>query len=462
MIGRKTLRLVALFAVISIVGIVYVALRYVGADSLIGLGPYTVKVELAESGGIFPKASVSYRGVEIGKVGDMRVTPQGLEVDLEIEKDSPAVPASSTAVIANRSAIGEQYVDLQPPSNAGPYLHEGSIIPIEHTHTPVPIYQLLGDLNALASSVPLPELRTTVDELYKAFDRTGPDLQRLLDASNALIPVAIRHLPQTTQLLHDGRIVLGTQSQLGPQIISLSHDLQLFTAQLKADDPNLRHLVHAAPPAATQVEGLIRDVGPDLSRTLANLLTVTRIIQPRLAGVEQVLVTYPWLAAAAPAAVPGDGRVHFGLVLNVADPPYCTNGYLQSKGSGDPDTTWQRADVPPGPWGPDRPGIGDVIAGQRNDASGYFPMNTRVFCNENFPVNPRGSQHKPLTSGERAGPEIQPPPGGGDPRLGGGHGSDNGQSQNDQAATLAAVPLDGVLGGSTGGAPPVIIPGLSG
>ena len=169
----------------------------------------------------------------------------------------------------------------------------------------MPVDQLLADVNALATSVPLPELRTTVDELFNAFDRAGPDLQRLLDSSNALIPDAIANLPQTRQLLRDGRIVLTTQSQLGPQIISFSRDLQLFTAQLKADDPNLRRLVRSAPPAAQQLEGLIRDVGPDLSRTIANLLTITRIIEPRLAGVEQVLVTYPALSAAAPSVVPG-------------------------------------------------------------------------------------------------------------------------------------------------------------
>jgi phospholipid/cholesterol/gamma-HCH transport system substrate-binding protein len=320
MIGTRILRLVALFAVISVVGVSYVALRYVGADSLIGLGPYTVKMQLTESGGIFPDASVSYRGVEIGKVGDMRVTPQGLEVELEIEQDSPKVPTSSIAVVANRSAVGEQYVDLQPPPTAGPFLKDESFIPVQQTRTPVPVDQLLADVNALATSVPLPELRQTVDELYLAFDRAGPDLQRLLDAGNVLIPDAIRNLPQTTQLLRDGRIVLGTQSQLGPQITSLSRDLQLFTAQLKADDPNLRRLVTATPPAARELEGLIRDVGPDLSRVIANTLTVTRILEPRLAGVEQVLVTYPALSAAAPTVVPGDGRVHFGLVLNIADP----------------------------------------------------------------------------------------------------------------------------------------------
>jgi phospholipid/cholesterol/gamma-HCH transport system substrate-binding protein len=428
MIGTKTLRLVALFAVISIVGIGYVGLRYVGADSLIGLGPYTVKVELADSGGIFPDASVSYRGVEIGKVGDMRVTPQGLEVDLEIEQDSPQVPASSMAVIANRSAVGEQYVDLRPPNNDGPFLDEDSVIPVQQTRTPVPVDELLADVNALATSVPLPELRTTVDELYNAFDRAGPSLQRLLDASNVLIPDAIRNLPQTTQLLRDGRVVLTTQASLGPQIISFSRDLQLFTAQLKADDPNLRRLVASAPPAATELEGLIRDVGPDLSRTIANLLTVTRILEPRQSAIEQVLVTYPALSAAAPSVLqdagdPGpDGRVHFGLVLNLADPPYCTNGYLQ------PDAGWRPA----------------------TDQT-FIPMDTSVRCDEAPPVNVRGAQNLPA-------PYNSENPG--SPAAAGGSGASQNNEQDTTA--LASLPAGGVLAGSERGAPPVIIPGLGG
>jgi phospholipid/cholesterol/gamma-HCH transport system substrate-binding protein len=423
MIGNKILRLVALFAVMSVVGIGYVALRYVGADSLIGLGPYTVKVQMRDAGGIFPDAAVSYRGVEIGKVGDMRVTPAGIETELEIEQDSPKVPASSIVQIANRSAVGEQYVDLQPSSNAGPYLEDDSVIPVEQVRTPLPVDQLLADVNALATSVPLPELRTTVDELYAAFDRAGPDIQRLLDSSNVLIPDAIRNLPATAQLLRDGRVVLGTQSQLGPEILSLSRDLQLFTAQLKADDPNLRRLVNAAPPAAAQLEGLIRETGPDLSRVIANLLTVTRIQAPRLAGLEQFLVTYPVVSAGSPTVVPGDGRVHFGLVLNLADPPYCRNGYLQ------PDAGWRPA----------------------TDQS-FIPMDTSVRCNEDFPVNPRGAQHAPNPDGSRRSGLY---PGGSDTQA----ASQNNDAQEN--TTLAAVPADGVLAESTRGAPPVIIPGLT-
>ena len=472
---KQIRNLLILFVVMSLVGIGYIAFRYVGADSLIGLGPYEVKVEMTDSGGIFPKASVSYRGVEIGKVGDMRFTPTGLEIDLEIEKESPDVPASAIAVIANRSAVGEQYVDLEPPRDGGPYLQDGSVITTDHVRTPVPVDSLLKDVNQLATSVPIPQLQTTVNELYTSFDRTGPDLQRLLDSSNTLVSTAISQLPQTTALLQSSRVVLTTQSELGPQILSFSRSLDLFTAQLKADDPNLRRLVNAAPPAATQLEGLIRETGPDLSRVLANLLTTVRIVQPRLAGVEQFLVTYPGLSAAAPSVVPGDGRVHFGLVLNLQDPPYCQNGaYLHQAGNGDPQTTWQRADAPP-------PGGGGP--------NGFFPMNTTVWCNQGGNIDPRGAQHAPLPNGAKrpygslldpntaysgralpdparanSGDTSQPVQGGtassqASPAASSASASSQNANQTTAFSGVSSSPAD-VLAGSGRGAPPIVIPGL--
>jgi phospholipid/cholesterol/gamma-HCH transport system substrate-binding protein len=417
-------RLVALFAVISIGGIAFVGFRYVGAGDLVGLGPDTVRMQMTESGGIFPDAAVSYRGVEVGKVGDMRVTPTGLEIELLINRTAPDIPNNGVAVVANRSAVGEQYVDLQPTRDGAPFLQDGDVIPASRTRTPVPVDSLLADVNALATSVPLPELRGTVDELYNAFNRTGPQLQRLIDASNPLVRSAIANLPQTAQLLADGRTVLTTQAQLGGPITSFSRDLRLFTAQLKADDPNLRRLLRAAPPAATQLEGLIRDVGPDLSRTLFNLLTITSIVAPRLDGLEQVLVTYPVLSAGAPAVVPGDGTVHFGLVLNFNDPPPCRAGYL-------PTSEWLPANA---------------------NLDNSLPLDTNLRCNEAPPINVRGSQNNPnrgiggfsvpTPSSPGTNPVVSPL-----------------QNQR-QSTSMNPVQASGVLADS-GRAPAVIIPGMS-
>jgi len=422
--GKTINRLVALFAVISIAGIAFVGFRYVGAGSLVGLGPDTVRMQMTESGGIFPDAAVSYRGVEVGKVGTMRVTPTGLETELLINRSAPDIPANGVAVVANRSAVGEQYVDLQPIRDGAPFLQDGDVIPANRVRTPVPVDALLADLNALVTSVPLPELRGTVDELYNAFNRTGPQLQRLIDASNPLVRDAIANLPQTAQLLADGRTVLSTQAQLGGPITSFSRDLRLFTAQLKADDPNLRRLLRAAPPAATQLEGLIRDVGPDLSRTLFNLLTLTSILAPRLDGIEQVLVTYPVLSAGAPSVVPGDGTVHFGLVLNFNDPPPCRAGYLS---------------------------VGENLPANAN-LDNSLPLNTNISCREAPPINVRGSQNNPNRGiGGFSVPTPSSP----------GTNPVASPLQNQRRSTsMDPVQASGVLADS-GRAPAVIIPGMS-
>jgi phospholipid/cholesterol/gamma-HCH transport system substrate-binding protein len=77
-------------------------------------------------------------------------------------------------------------------------------------------------------------------------------------------------------------------------------------------------------------------------------------------------------------------------------------------------------------------------------------MDTSVRCDEAPPVNPRGAQnlYPPYNSENPGGPA----------EAGG-----TGESQNEQDSTaLASLPAGGVLGGATEGAPPVIIPGLTG
>jgi phospholipid/cholesterol/gamma-HCH transport system substrate-binding protein len=60
---------------------------------------------------------------------------------------------------------------------------------------------------------------------------------------------------------------------------------------------------------------------------VANLLTVSRILEPRQSNLDQILVAYPGVSSVAPTVVPGDGSAHLGLLLNIFDPLPCTKGY---------------------------------------------------------------------------------------------------------------------------------------
>lgn len=354
-----------LFAMIAVVGIAYVGGTYAGLDRLFGARGYRVTVQLAESGGIFANAEVTYRGVTVGRVERLRLSPNGVDVVLDIEDSAPPIPADTLAVVANRSAIGEQYVDLQPAHDRGPYLVDGSVVPTSRTRTPSSPETLLANLDGLVSSVSQDSLRTTVDELYLAFRDAGPALQVLLDSAGALTATASEHLPQTTSLLSNGRVVLETQAAQSVQILDYSTSLRLISAQLKSSNPDLRKLITTVPAVAVQVDDLLRTSGRDLGVIVANLLTTMRVASTRTDGLEQLLVAFPMITATAPGANP-DGTGHLGLVLTFNDPFSCTRGYEGTK---------QRA-------------ANDVTA---------VPPNQQAYCAEppGSPIGVRGSQNAP-------------------------------------------------------------------
>ena len=223
MLLRATKFRLFLFAMIAVVGIVYVGGTYAGLDRLFGARGYRVTVQLADSGGIFANAEVTYRGVTVGRVERLRLSDDGIDVILDIDDDAPPIPADTDAVVANRSAVGEQYVDLQPAHDRGPYLADGSVVPRVADEDAVRARRrCCPTWTVWSTSVPQDSLRTTVDELYLAFQNTGPALQVLLDSAGTLTATATEHLPQTTSLLANGRVVLDTQAEQTQQILDYS------------------------------------------------------------------------------------------------------------------------------------------------------------------------------------------------------------------------------------------------
>jgi phospholipid/cholesterol/gamma-HCH transport system substrate-binding protein len=326
---RTRYQLVA-FVIISIVAILYALIRFAGLGQMFGQSGYTVKLELNESGGIFTNAEVTYRGFNIGRVGQLRLTKTGLEADLKIDPKAPQVPSDLQAVIANRSAVGEQFVDLRPAGDRGPFLQNGSVIAANKTKTPVSTEQVIGNLDSLAASVPIDSLRTVVDESYNAFSGTGPDLQRLLDTARSFTATAQQYLPQTVQLLQAGGKVLDTQNAEAANMASFSKSLNQLTGQLKASDGDIRKLIDITPKVADQISQVLAESGPGLGALTANLLTTSNLVVTRLNGIEQTLVSYPVMVAGSQTVVPGDGTAHLGLAMNVFNPPPCTKGYMPS------------------------------------------------------------------------------------------------------------------------------------
>lgn len=327
MILRSTKIQLAAFALITLLTVSILSARFVGLTDAIEGGRFQVTAHFAQSGGIFVGSEVTYRGVTVGKVTDLKLTKDGVDVVATLDKGT-RVPRATLAVVENRSAVGEQYLDLQPSVSTGPFLADGDGIPRASTRTPLPVQDLLQDADTTVSSVPKDDLVTTVDELDKAFSDGGAqDLQRLLDSADSFTASAQAALPQTVKLIDDGRIVLDTQRATSGQVTVTVRNFADLAQTLQQHDSDLRVVLDRGVLASSQLDGLIKDNQTSLSQLFANLITVGNVTTTRLGGITQLLVTYPDVIAGGYTVVPGDDTAHFGFVLNVDNPPACTRGY---------------------------------------------------------------------------------------------------------------------------------------
>ena len=324
MITRQTKLQLLVFGLIALLGLSYTGVRYAGLGRYFQDQGYVVSADFVDSGGIFKGAEVTNRGVPQGKVVGLTLRPDGVRVSLRM-RPGTKVPKDVKAFVGNRSAVGEQYVDLQPQADGAPYLAGGDVIDRSHTGIPIPPTQLLVNLDRLVNSVDVRDVGVVLDELGKAFEGSGNSLQRLIDAGDALTEAATAHLPQTKKLIEDGRPVLNTQRATAGEFQSFNRDLADLTGQLRASDPDFRRLFANGTQSAQQTTDLLESNRSALPILLDNLVTVAQVQSIRLPAIRQILVTYPNVIAGGFTVVPNDGTTHFGLATTNQPKP-CTNG----------------------------------------------------------------------------------------------------------------------------------------
>jgi len=237
--------------------------------------------------------------------------------------------------------VGEQYVDIEPATGVkddnGPYLHGDDAVGSMATNTiPTATQTLLTNLDRLFRSVPLDDLRTTIDELGKSLDGRRPARTRLLDAANEFIDVASRteNVDATIDLINDSSSVLQTQLDQREPLQIWTHSLNLLSQQLKKSDPDFRHLLNTGPSDIATVTDFVKANRTDLGITLANLATVGDLLVRHLDGVEQIFEMYPLVAANGPTTV-HDNVAWLGFVLQVKpDPQDCGDPDHGSQGYG--------------------------------------------------------------------------------------------------------------------------------
>ncbi|MBO0803621.1 MAG: MCE family protein [Nocardiopsaceae bacterium] len=336
------------FVLVTVLGIGYAMASYIGLGPILGIGQYHVSVDMPSAGGLYANASVTERGVTVGRVDDVHLSHHGgVVADISLNNGTK-IPSDLSAEVRSTSAVGEQYLELIPKKAAGPYLTAGSVIPDREVSLPPSTSTVLANLNALLQSVPKQQLDVTINQLYNGFNGTGPDLKRLLDSSEQLLKAAQQNLSPTQKLIGESDPVLATQADNSANIRDFSRNLAAFTTQLRDSNGDLKGTLDQGPGLANQLNDLIGQLQPTVPLLLDNLDAIGQVTKVYLPNLQQSLVILPadvndMTAAMMSSPVPG-GITH-DVKMATGNPSPCTTGYPSQMRQPD-DTGYEAAPNP--------------------------------------------------------------------------------------------------------------------
>jgi phospholipid/cholesterol/gamma-HCH transport system substrate-binding protein len=379
---RQILIQMAIFAVIATTALMIMVFAYMRLPAFLGLGQYHVTLQLPETGGLYPRGNVTYRGVQVGEVKSVQLTDAGVAAVLSLNS-GVKIPSDLDAQVHSVSSVGEQYVQLIPRSGAGPTLKDGDVIPVDRTTVPTDINAVLDLTNRGLEAIPRENLKTVVDEADIAVGGLGPELRRLVSGSTTLAIDARANLDPLTTLIDQSKPVLDSQTETAGAIQAWAANLANISGQLRSQDPAVAGILAKGPGAADEVRALLDRLQPTLPIVLANLVSLGEVALAYQPSLEQLLVLLPQGTAVTQAVgvhkrntkqdYKGDALV-FNLNLLIPAlpapiplppqqlPPPCTTGFLPA----------QQQRVPTFEDYPDRP-PGDVYCRVPQDA----PFNVR-------------------------------------------------------------------------------------
>jgi virulence factor Mce-like protein len=331
----------AIFTIVGTIGVIAMVLFYIQAPTLLGIGRMTVTLELPATGGLYRFSNVTYRGVQLGKVTSVGLTPTGAKATLSLSS-SPQVPADLVARVLSVSAVGEQYVDLQPRTDSPPYLHDGSVIAARDTKIPQAVGPMLDQVSALVNSIPKTKLGQLLDETFQGFNGTGYDLGSLIDSGATISRDANGVVDRTRTLTEDTGPLLDSQAQTTDSIRTWARSLAGISDVFANDDSRVRTILRNGPEAANEASRLLEQIKPTLPVLLANLTTIGQIGVTYHPSIEQLLVLLPSAVAIEQAAGPlnhPDGIAQGDFALTIDDPPICTVGFMPPSQWRSPDDT---------------------------------------------------------------------------------------------------------------------------
>ncbi|HLS76739.1 MAG TPA: MlaD family protein [Nocardia sp.] len=219
------------------------------------------------------RAKVRLAGGDIGEVADMRAADFRAVVTLRI-RAATRLPVGTTAELRSATPLGDVYIALTPPPDAGPQtstLGDGDTIPVSATTAAATVEEALTTSAMLVNGGAIRDLTTLVNDLGNAVGEDGDRVAALIQQSRELIATLTARSGEITEALTaTGRLT----ATLAAQDAAISESIAAAGPALEvvsADTAQLLRLVTEIDRITTQLARFPSVQGTDTRSVIADM-----------------------------------------------------------------------------------------------------------------------------------------------------------------------------------------------
>lgn len=251
------------------------ALVFFYADLPVIGGGTKYQAEFTEAAGLRPDDEVRVAGIKVGEVTDVELAEDRVLVTFRV--GDAWLGDATTAAIKLKTLLGRKFLALYPTGRGA--LDPDRPIPIDRTVTPYDVTEAFEGLADTAGSIDTAQLADSFRTISDTFADSPKHVRTALDGLTALSKTISSRDDQLAALLANTRQITSTLAGTDDEFDKLIDDGNLLLTELANRRDAIHDLLVGTTELSTQLSGLVADNQRQLAPALAQLDTVTGILQ---------------------------------------------------------------------------------------------------------------------------------------------------------------------------------------
>ena len=278
-------------------------------------GGYSVVAEFTDAAGLRTDDVVTVAGAQVGRVADMKIVRDHVEVTLDLEADIE-LPVDTTATITPRTLVGKRAVEIETGDDFSKLIGKKGRIPLSQTVVYVDVPQFGTASNDLLSEVDAEALNTFLKALTDLTKGQRDEVAELVEGGTRLTSVVNEQERPIRELLVQLRELSATLNSRDDELVQIVDDFEVVLGRLVQRRGDIRRLFEQTRATAKTSADLVSEIRPELDAILTEVHKDTAILNRHQMDLAEALAYAPdAIGGFSSIAYSGETPVPYGNVL---------------------------------------------------------------------------------------------------------------------------------------------------